>query len=236
MAKGLSSGYLPLGAVGASDSVFEAFLGEPLEMRQFMSGATYQGHPLCSAAGLANLEIIERENLVERCRELGPYMQERPEHAALASHRRRRARRSGWWPASSTCRTRRPRSGSRRPWAPPARCFAEAFRRGVFVRLLGGGNVHAVAPPFIITKEQIDTVVRVLDESIARRGEGARLLARQVAAGPPPRGAGAGCLRTGPAHGEGWSPVADSNRGPPPYHGGALPAELTGPDGGGARI
>ena len=41
-----------------------------------------------------------------------------------------------------------------------------AFERGVFVRLLGGGHCHAIAPPFIITKGQIDTVVRVLDESI----------------------------------------------------------------------
>ena len=74
MAKGLSSGYLPLGAVGARDHVFEAFLGGPAEA--FMSGATYDGHPLCSAAGLANLEIIERENLVERCRDVGAYMQQ----------------------------------------------------------------------------------------------------------------------------------------------------------------
>jgi adenosylmethionine-8-amino-7-oxononanoate aminotransferase len=43
----------------------------------------------------------------------------------------------------------------------------EAFKRGVFVRLLGGGHVLAVAPPFIISKAQIDTVVAVLDEAIA---------------------------------------------------------------------
>ena len=42
----------------------------------------------------------------------------------------------------------------------------EAFKRGVFVRLLAGGNSLAVAPPFIITTEQIDTIVKVLDESI----------------------------------------------------------------------
>ena len=41
-----------------------------------------------------------------------------------------------------------------------------AFARGVFVRVLGGGHVHAIAPPFIISEEQIDTVVRVMDESI----------------------------------------------------------------------
>ena len=41
-----------------------------------MSGATYMGHPLCCAAGIANLEIVEREKLVERCAELGPYLQD----------------------------------------------------------------------------------------------------------------------------------------------------------------
>ncbi len=91
LAKGLSSGYLPLGAVGAKDDVFEAFLGGPGEA--FMSGATYNGHPLCSAAGLANLEIVEREHLVDRCREVGAYMQEGLRDAARASHRGRRARR-----------------------------------------------------------------------------------------------------------------------------------------------
>ena len=74
LAKGLSSGYLPLGAVGAKDHVFDAFLGGPGEA--FMSGATYMGHPLCCAAGIANLEIVEREQLVERCAELGPYLQD----------------------------------------------------------------------------------------------------------------------------------------------------------------
>ena len=41
-----------------------------------------------------------------------------------------------------------------------------AFARDVFVRLLGGGHCHAIAPPFVISREQIDTIVEVLDESI----------------------------------------------------------------------
>jgi adenosylmethionine-8-amino-7-oxononanoate aminotransferase len=165
-AKGLSSGYLPLGAVGASDGVFAAFLGEPLEMKQFMSGATYHGHPMCSAAGLANLEIIEGENLVERCRKLGPYMQEGLRtllsHAIVGD-----VRGIGLVAGIEYVRDKQTKE-----WFPPAvgaagKVFAEAFRRGVFVRLLGGGNVHAIAPPFVIKKEQIDTIVSVLDESIA---------------------------------------------------------------------
>ncbi len=91
MAKGLSSGYLPLGAVGAKDHVFDAFLGGPGEA--FMSGATYMGHPLCCAAGIANLEIVEREKLVERCAELGPYVQDGLATLRRAPHRRRRTRR-----------------------------------------------------------------------------------------------------------------------------------------------
>jgi adenosylmethionine-8-amino-7-oxononanoate aminotransferase len=163
LAKGLSSGYLPLGAVGAKDSVFEAFLGGG--DKAFMSGATYNGHPLCSAAGLANLEIIESEKLVERCAEIGPYLQE--ELKTLLQH-----------PIVGDVRgvglvagIEYVKDKATREWFPLSDGVAmkirnEAFDRGVFVRLLGGGHVHAVAPPFIISKEQIDTIVRVLDESI----------------------------------------------------------------------
>ena len=163
LAKGLSSGYLPLGAVGARDHVYEAFLGGG--DKTFMSGATYNGHPLCSAAGLANLEIIEREKLVERCAELGPYLQDGLK--TLLAH-----------PIVGDVRGVGLVAGieyvadkATREWFPlsagvAAKIRDEAFRRGVFVRLLGGGHVHAVAPPFIISKAQIDTVVSVLDESI----------------------------------------------------------------------
>ena len=163
LAKGLSSGYLPLGAVGARDHVFEAFLGGG--DKTFMSGATYDGHPLCSAAGLANLEIIERDKLVERCAEVGPYLQEGLQtllkHPIVGDVRG----------VGLVAGIEYVRDKTTREWFPLSEGVAmkvrdEAFRRGVFVRLLGGGHVHAVAPPFIITREQIDTIVSVLDESI----------------------------------------------------------------------
>jgi adenosylmethionine-8-amino-7-oxononanoate aminotransferase len=163
LAKGLSSGYLPLGAVAARDHVFDAFLGGG--DRTFMSGATYNGHPLCSAAGLANLEIIEREKLVERCAQVGPYLQEGLRtlllHPIVGDVRG----------VGMVAGIEYVQSKETREWFPLSQGVAakirdEAFRRGVFVRLLGGGHVHAVAPPFIISKEQIDTVVRVLDEAI----------------------------------------------------------------------
>ena len=165
MAKGLSSGYLPLGAVGASRGVYDAFLSEPLGMKQFMSGATYHGHPLCSAAGLANLDIIEREGLVERCRDLGPHLQEGLrtllEHPIVGD-----VRGLGLVAVIEYVADKRNREWFPAEVGAAGKVFAEALQRGVFVRVLGGGNVHAVAPPFVISEEQIDTIVKVLDESI----------------------------------------------------------------------
>ena len=74
-AKGLTSGYMPMGAVVASARVKEPFFGEG-SSEMFRHGYTYGGHPGAAAAGLANLDILEREGLVERVRELEPVLAE----------------------------------------------------------------------------------------------------------------------------------------------------------------
>ena len=102
---------------------------------------------------------------MERCAELGPYLQDGL--ATLLKH-----------PIVGDVRgvglvagVEFVKDKETREWFAPAQGAAakvrdEAFARGVFVRLLGGGHVLAVAPPFIISKAQIDTVVSVLDEAI----------------------------------------------------------------------
>ena len=69
-AKGVTSGYLPLGGVIASKPVHEAIESAPTD-RKFMHAATYSGHPVCCAVGLRNVEIIENEGLVERATVMG---------------------------------------------------------------------------------------------------------------------------------------------------------------------
>src|SRR6266851_5287353 len=69
-AKGVTSGYLPLGGVLASKRVHEAIESAPAD-RKFMHAATYSGHPVCCAVGLRNVEIIESEGLVERAAVMG---------------------------------------------------------------------------------------------------------------------------------------------------------------------
>ena len=73
-AKGLTSAYLPLGAMIFSDRIYET-LGNDAD-RWFTGGFTYSGHPVCCAAALKNIEIIERERLFDNVRDVGPYFEE----------------------------------------------------------------------------------------------------------------------------------------------------------------
>jgi adenosylmethionine-8-amino-7-oxononanoate aminotransferase len=72
-AKGLTSGYQPLGAVLMTDEIGEAVAGEGA---YFFHGHTYSGHPTACAVALANLEVIEREGLLERSKQIGEWFRE----------------------------------------------------------------------------------------------------------------------------------------------------------------
>jgi adenosylmethionine-8-amino-7-oxononanoate aminotransferase len=76
-AKGLTSGYLPLGALLVSERLFREVSGDNARGASFGHGFTYSGHPVCCAAALKSIEIIERENLLEHVREVAPYFLER---------------------------------------------------------------------------------------------------------------------------------------------------------------
>ncbi|HCK08320.1 MAG: aspartate aminotransferase family protein [Gemmatimonadetes bacterium] len=77
IAKGLSSGYLPIGACAVSDKVFDAFKGTPDEYKEFSQVSTYGGHPACCAAALANLDILTGERLWENSAEVGAHLLDR---------------------------------------------------------------------------------------------------------------------------------------------------------------
>src|SRR5438046_49807 len=69
-AKGVTSGYLPLGGIILSERVHNAILAAPMDQR-YMHAATYSGHPVCCAVGLRNVQIIEEEGLVDRAATVG---------------------------------------------------------------------------------------------------------------------------------------------------------------------
>src|SRR6202171_6081782 len=77
-AKGVTSGYLPLGGIILSKRIHDAILEAPLD-RRYMHAATYSGHPVCCAVGVRNVEIIEEEGLVERAAVMGKRLLAGPE-------------------------------------------------------------------------------------------------------------------------------------------------------------
>ncbi|MCC5969022.1 MAG: aminotransferase [Pararhodobacter sp.] len=76
-AKGLTSGYAPLGACILSERLFEDISGDASQGAVFSNGFTYSGHPVSAAAALKNIEIIEREGVLEHVRALTPHFQKR---------------------------------------------------------------------------------------------------------------------------------------------------------------
>ena len=77
-AKGLTSGYLPLGACIISDRLLNEISGESSQQATFSNGFTYSGHPVCAAAALKNIEIIERDNILQHVQNVAPLFQQRP--------------------------------------------------------------------------------------------------------------------------------------------------------------
>ena len=153
VAKGLTSGYAPLGAVIASGRVAEPFW-RPDTTEIFRHGYTDSGHAAACAVALANLDLIEAERLVERVRKLEPALETalRPleEHALV-----------------SEVRTIGLLGGVELTLEGLAdRVAEEALRRGVLVRALRGA-VLQISPPFVVSEQQLQTIAGVIGESLA---------------------------------------------------------------------
>jgi L-2,4-diaminobutyrate transaminase len=161
LAKGISSGYLPLSASVLSDRVYETLRDRMPQGLPFMFGLTYNNHPACCAAGLANLEILEREGLVENARKVGAYLLERLEKSFGKSPLAGEIRGIGMLAAIEMVRDR----DTKQPFpnvADPHWIAQEAFERGLIVRALF--QCVAFAPPLCATTEDIDRMLEILEE------------------------------------------------------------------------
>jgi putrescine---pyruvate transaminase len=162
-AKGVTSGYLPLSGVMLTRSVHDTLKSVK---GPFMHGFTYSGHPTSCAVALHNLQIIEDEHLVEMAAERGAYLQERLQ--TLRSHEIvGDVRGLGLVGGVELVRDRATKESFDASVGAARRVAVAALEQGVIVRALGG-DVLAMSPPFVISKEQIDRIVMVLDKAIAR--------------------------------------------------------------------
>jgi putrescine aminotransferase len=165
-AKGVTSGYLPLSGVMLTRAVHDTLKGAK---GPFQHGFTYSGHPTACAVALRNLQILEDEQLVTRAAEQGAYLLQRLQD--LRSHEIvGDVRGLGLVAAIELVRDRATKELFETSAGAARRVWLAALEEGVIVRPLMG-DVLAMSPPFVITNEQIDKLVSVLDRAIARVGK-----------------------------------------------------------------
>jgi putrescine---pyruvate transaminase len=178
-AKGVTSGYVPLGGVIVSDEIWDELRDPDRRPGHLMHGFTHSGHPVACAVALANIEAIEREGLLERAREaseslaglLAP-LGDLPEVGEI--------RQAGLMAgielvADKETRQRWPVEVGR-----GRRVTTEARNRGLLTRGLLD-DVVCLAPPFTISEEQLARAVEILGESIEATGD----LHAQACSGAP---------------------------------------------------
>ena len=175
-AKGVTSGYVPLGGVLVSDRVADVLIAQGGD---FNHGFTYSGHPVACAAALENLRIIEEEGLVERvANDTGPYLKQA--FGALADHPLVGTAETCGFVAGLNLVKRKAENVHYQVRFDPALgvgmlCRAHMFNTGIIMRAVGDRMI--IAPPLVMTHTQIDEMVslirRALDltlEEVRQRG------------------------------------------------------------------
>jgi len=165
-AKGINSGYIPLGAMTVRDHVYEA-----IKDRFFAGGLTYSGHPLACASAVASIEIFRDEGVVENAAAMGDWfgtalggLQDR--HPSIGE-----VRGLGCFWGIELVKSRATReplvpfNGGGEAAAPVARLAKAALEQGLY--LMTHWNVIMVVPPLTITRDEVDEGVAVLEQALA---------------------------------------------------------------------
>lgn len=168
LAKGISSGYVPLGATAVTTNVFEAFKGDPAENVQFNQLSTYGGHPVACAVALENLAIIEGDRLVENAARVGASLgaglrELMADHPIVGEVRGKGLL---WGVELAVPGTTEPLAG-----AHVNTVLREAQARGV---LLGKNSstvrdldcTLTISPPLILTQTEVEKIVAALDGAL----------------------------------------------------------------------
>jgi adenosylmethionine-8-amino-7-oxononanoate aminotransferase len=161
-AKGITSGYVPLGGIGVSDKIKQAMDNTPPDQR-WMHAYTYSGHPTCCAVALANLTILEEEGLVQRAAEMGNRLLEGL-HTLDNLPGVGDVRGLGMMAAVEVVEDKATRQEFPASAKIGARMQREMLKRGLYTRVRG--DVICLAPPLVTTADQIDRIVEIVREAI----------------------------------------------------------------------
>ncbi len=162
-AKGLTSGYLPLGATVLSDDIYEVISVPQSDGALFTHGFTYSGHPVCCAAGLKNIEIMERENLCDQVMDVGAYFEAQVRGLGdleIVGNVRGRK----FMMCIENVADKKTKELINADASVGNRIADHCQARGLIVRPLAHMNV--LSPPLTLTRENVDFLVQTLRQSI----------------------------------------------------------------------
>lgn len=159
-AKQVTNGAVPLGGVVATSEIYNTFLaaGGPDYMVEFAHGYTYSAHPLGCAAGMATLDLLEKEDAPAQVRALAPHF-EQAVHSLRGAKHVMDIRNYGL--AAGLTIAHAPGEPAKRPYQVAMHCW----KNGFYVRY--GADTIQLAPPFITTPAQIDSLVNAVGEALA---------------------------------------------------------------------
>ena len=166
MAKGLTSGYLPLGAMTVTDTIANHFNDNPM-----IIGLTYSAHPISCAAALENIKIIEEDGLVGKAAEMGSYIEAEVEklkrkHKSIGDFRN-----TGLLGCIELVKNRKTKEPTT-PWNANPKDMEATNRMAAKIRELGmftfvRWNWIFIAPPLNVSKQEVDEGLRIISEVIA---------------------------------------------------------------------
>lgn len=165
-AKGLSSGYLPISASIINEKIWAVLEETAPKMAGFGHGFTYSAHPTCAAAALANLDILERENLVENAARMGAHLQECLSEAIGDHPLVGDIRGAGLMVGVELVADK----ATKAPIDPTLGVAGKVMKRGydenILVRALPHRDVIAMSPPLIFTKKDVEVLVGGLQKAL----------------------------------------------------------------------
>lgn len=162
-AKGLTSGYIPMGATMCTDEVYQAFLGNPGDGKEFRHGNTYSGHAAAAAAALANLKIVEEEDLPGNAKIVGDYLlnrlRELEKYPIVGD-----VRGIGLVARIELVQDKSTKKPFDKPGAIGGKLQKRLEELGVIFRNVV--DVLTISPPLVLTKEEADVIVDGFDQAI----------------------------------------------------------------------
>ncbi len=168
LAKGISSGYIPLGATAISNKVAKVFDGADATLGSVSHGYTYSAHPVAAAAALATLDILEREDVVGGAAREGAYLLERLQEIGARSRLVGDVRGIGLMVCMELVADKATKAPFPRGAKEVAQVAREAYRRGAMVRTSGANII--LSPALTIERAQLDLLCDALDAALKTVG------------------------------------------------------------------